>query len=150
MDFSISWRKRFLLCLTTPLLLLLSLVPNVNVATAQSTACHTCITNAILSITNCNSLTSSELTSIDSIIHGKKINTNLRQYSTSDPKGFSCLEALMWDVVNYKAKLWGQCLNPTAACPWAEMMQYMEMIPKTASIYGAMNPPPIALVDPPA
>jgi len=61
--------------------------------------------------------------------------------NVAEPVVFHCLTAMMWDIVHYKATLWDKCLDPGVGCPWSEMMHYMEMIPKIASIYGASEPP---------
>lgn len=106
-------------------------------AQAQSTNCHTCIQKAIPAVANCTTLTATQLTTIDTIIHGADVSN----FQTQDPASFNCLVALMWDSIQYRGQLWGKCLNPDTACPWAEMMQYLEMIPRTAAIYGAPNPP---------
>ncbi|KAF8932048.1 hypothetical protein CPC16_008245 [Podila verticillata] len=115
-------------------------------AQAQSTNCHTCIQKAITAVANCTTLTATQLTTIDTIIHGADVSN----FQTQDPTSFSCLVALMWDSIQYKGQLWGKCLNPDTACPWAEMMQYLEMIPRTAAIYGAPNPPAQVLLNGPA
>ncbi|KAF9385286.1 hypothetical protein CPB97_004949 [Podila verticillata] len=115
-------------------------------AQAQSTNCHACIQKAIPTVANCTTLTATQLTTIDTIIHGADVSN----FQTQDPTSFSCLVALMWDSIQYKGELWGTCLNPDTACPWAEMMQYLEMIPRTAAIYGAPNPPAQVLLNGPA
>ncbi|KAF8928927.1 hypothetical protein BGZ58_009276 [Dissophora ornata] len=117
---------------------------------AQSTACHSCILSTIPTVANCTSLTATQLTTLDQVILGLNAFSSPDAYKTQDAAGFSCLTALMWDVVEYKAQLWGRCLDPTNSCPWSEMMQWLEMIPKIAAIYGAPYPPAQVLKDGPA
>ncbi|CAO3574243.1 unnamed protein product [Mortierella alpina] len=115
-----------------------------------STNCHACIRKAIPTVENCTSLTAPQLDLLDKVILGQEVVTSTELYKTQDPAGYICLTAMMWDIVEYKAKLWGTCLDPTNACPWSEMMQWLEMIPKIASIYGVKNPPAQVLKDGPA
>ncbi|KAF9133836.1 hypothetical protein BGX30_012138 [Mortierella sp. GBA39] len=121
------------------LLLILALTSTTTVA-AQSDICHACIRKAITTVPDCASLTPASLDTLDKIIIGSADDAT-DKYKTSDPAGLKCLTALMWDSVQYKGKLWGGCLDPRTACPWAEMMQWLEIIPKVASIYGAGAPP---------
>ncbi|KAG0338388.1 hypothetical protein BG000_004061 [Podila horticola] len=115
---------------------------------AQSTNCHTCIQKAIPAVANCTTLTPTQLTTVDDIIHGA--NKDPSSFKTQDPASFNCLVGLMWDSIQYKGQLWGKCLSPDTACPWAEMMQYLEMIPRTAAVFGATNPPAQVLLNGPA
>ncbi|KAF9335274.1 hypothetical protein BG006_000492 [Podila minutissima] len=115
---------------------------------AQSTKCYACIQKAILTVAGCTTLTPTQLTTVDSIIHGADKNPS--GFKTQDPASFNCLVGLMWDSIQYKGQLWGNCLNPDTACPWAEMMQYLEMIPRTAAVFGAPNPPAQVLLNGPA
>ncbi|KAG9322691.1 hypothetical protein KVV02_008268 [Mortierella alpina] len=117
---------------------------------AQSDTCHACITRSIPLVANCAALTPSSYKNLDEVIHGIEVYSTPYQYRDVDPDGFTCLNALMWDIVYYRATLWGSCLDPTAACSWVEMSHYLEMIPKIASIYGAKDGPPIDLIDPPS
>ncbi|KAI1320843.1 hypothetical protein EDD11_009800 [Mortierella claussenii] len=125
------------------------MVPDGFPASAQSANCHACIRRVTPTITNCTGLTTTQLGTVDSVIHGVKLFAGIDDYLSKDPAGFRCVSAMMWDIVRYRGHLWSNCLNPTTACPWAEMMQYLTMIPKIASIYGAQNPPAAILVDPP-
>lgn len=125
----------------SPLLLLVLLACSVPAVSAQSPNCHACIRKAIPTVENCTTLTAPQLDLLDKVILGQEVVTSTELYRTQDPAGYSCLTAMMWDVVEYKAKLWGTCLDPTNSCPWSEMMQWLEMIPKIASIYGVKNPP---------
>jgi hypothetical protein len=102
-----SWRRLLLLCLP---IILLSYIP---VITAQSTQCHGCILKAIPMVEICATLTSAQLATLDRVIHGG-------QAFTTPSAGFQCLVSLMWDVVHYKAKLWGHCLDSQSACPWTD------------------------------
>ncbi|KAG0090486.1 hypothetical protein BGZ93_007664 [Podila epicladia] len=115
---------------------------------AQSTKCHACIQKAILTVAECTTLTSTQLTTVDSIIHGADKNPSY--FNTREPASFNCLVGLMWDSIQYKGQLWSKCLSPDTACPWAEMMQYLEMIPRTAAVFGAPNPPAQVLLNGPA
>ncbi|GJJ68374.1 hypothetical protein EMPS_00720 [Entomortierella parvispora] len=118
---------------------------------AQSDPCHACILKAIPSVGNCTSLTSTQLSTLDTVILGQAPpGGSVDSFKTANPQGFACLNSLMWDIVEYKGQLWGQCLDPTSSCPWAEMMQWLEMIPKIAAIYGAPNPPAQVLKGGPA
>ncbi|KAH7049781.1 hypothetical protein BKA57DRAFT_323834 [Linnemannia elongata] len=135
----------------SPLLLLLILaLTSTTTVTAQSDKCHACIRKAITTVPDCAGLTPTSLDTLDKIIIGSAIADSTDKYKTSDPAGLKCLTALMWDSVQYKGKLWGGCLDPVNLCPWAEMMQWLEIIPKVASIYGAGNPPVQVLVGAPA
>ncbi|KAF8938386.1 hypothetical protein BGZ47_008619 [Haplosporangium gracile] len=131
------------------LLVLLALTSTPATVTAQSDKCHACIRKAISTVPDCAGLTSTSLDTLDKIIIGSST-VDVDKYRTSDPAGLKCLTALMWDSVQYKGKLWGGCLDPDNACPWAEMMQWLEIIPKVASIYGAGAPPAQVLVGAPA
>ncbi|KAG0018542.1 hypothetical protein BGZ82_000406 [Podila clonocystis] len=115
---------------------------------AQSTNCHACIQKAIPAVNNCTTLTPTQLTTVDAIIHGADKDPS--SFKTQDPASFNCLVGLMWDSIQYKGQLWGQCLSPDTACPWAEMMQYLEMIPRTAAVFGAPSPPAQVLLNGPA
>ncbi|KAF9111946.1 Succinate--CoA ligase [GDP-forming] subunit beta, mitochondrial [Mortierella sp. AM989] len=128
--------------------LLLTVTPSP--ANAQSENCLSCIKRAIPTVTNCEALSSAQYAVIEKLIHGANVHTSVEQYKVAEPVAYNCLVSLMWDIVHYKAKLWGTCLQPKTACPWPEMMHYMEMIPKVASIYGVKNPPSQVLVDGPA
>ncbi|KAF9119821.1 hypothetical protein BGW39_011897 [Mortierella sp. 14UC] len=130
--------------------LLLALLALVSVTSAQSTNCHACIRRAIPSVSNCTSLSATQLDNLDKVIVGSNVYSSVDQFKTTDAAGFGCLTALMWDSVQYKGKLWGTCLDPVNSCPWAEMMHWMEIIPKLASIYGAPSPPAQVLVGAPA
>ncbi|KAG0366669.1 hypothetical protein BGZ54_005045 [Gamsiella multidivaricata] len=132
------------------LLVLLALSSSSTNVAAQSTNCHNCILKAIPTVGNCTSLSATQLQTLDKVILGQNAFSSISSYSTQDPTGFACLTALMWDIVEYKAKLWGTCLDPTNSCPWAEMMQWLEMIPKIAAIYGSPNPPAQVLQNAPA
>ncbi|KAF9943018.1 hypothetical protein BGZ67_008649 [Mortierella alpina] len=134
----------------SPLLLLVLLACSIPAISAQSTNCHACIRKAIPTVENCTSLTAPQLDLLDKVILGQEVVTSTELYRTQDPAGYSCLTAMMWDIVEYQAKLWGTCLDPTNSCPWSEMMQWLEMIPKIASIYGVKNPPAQVLKDGPA
>lgn len=123
------------------LLLIILALTSTTTVTAQSDKCHACIRKAITTVPDCAGLTPTSLDTLDKIIIGSAIPGSTDTYKTSDPAGLKCLTALMWDSVQYKGKLWGGCLDPGTACPWAEMMQWMEIIPKVASIYGAGAPP---------
>ncbi|KAF9896506.1 hypothetical protein BX616_007310, partial [Lobosporangium transversale] len=139
-------RSLFLACLSTGLVLLLSSSSfssssSIYFVSAQSQNCHSCIKRTVPLVDNCSALTPAQYQTLDKLIHGAKVHENIGVYHREDPKGFDCLVALMWDIVHYKAKLWGACLDPKTACPWGEMMHYFTIIPKIASIYGAQNPP---------
>ncbi|KAI1320922.1 hypothetical protein EDD11_009245 [Mortierella claussenii] len=138
----------------SPLFLLLaitlSVLSSLSFTSAQSDKCHACILKAIPTVANCTSLTATQLATLDKVILGETAGTTVSGYKTSDAAGFTCLTALMWDIVEYKAQLWGKCLDPTNGCPWPEMMQWLEMIPKIAAIYGSPNPPAQVLKDGPA
>ncbi|KAG0205002.1 hypothetical protein BGX28_003252 [Mortierella sp. GBA30] len=135
----------------SPLVLLVLLTfSTTTTVSAQSTNCHACILKAIPTVEKCTALTDTQLATIDKIILGQTVVPSVETYKTQDPTGFNCLNAMMWDIVEYKGKLWGKCLDPTSSCPWAEMMQWLEMIPKIASIYGAPNPPAQVLKNGPA
>ncbi|KAG0323781.1 hypothetical protein BGZ99_002493 [Dissophora globulifera] len=120
------------------------------VVSAQSTNCHSCILKAIPTITNCTTLTTAQLNTLDQVILGQNAFSSPDSYKTQDATGFNCLTALMWDIVEYKAQLWGHCLDPTSSCPWTEMMQWLEMIPMIAAVYGSPSPPAQLLKDGPA
>ncbi|KAG0293675.1 hypothetical protein BGZ96_002466 [Linnemannia gamsii] len=105
---------------------------------------------AIPTVPNCAGVSATTLDTLDKIITGSVIPGTVDAYGTTDPAGLKCLTALMWDIVQYKGKLWGGCLDQTNNCPWAEMMQWLEIIPKVASIYGAGAPPAQVLVGAPA
>lgn len=51
--------------------------------------------------------------------------------------------------MHYKDTLWSSCLQPDKACVWAEMMQYLQIVTKVASIYGMRTPPAAVLIDAP-
>ncbi|KAG0273699.1 hypothetical protein BGZ95_010502 [Linnemannia exigua] len=129
--------------------LLLALLALVSVS-AQSTNCHACIRKAVPLVSNCTSLSTAQLDNLDKVMIGSPVYSAVDQFKTTDAAGFGCLTALMWDSVQYKGKLWNACLDPANSCPWAEMMQWMEIIPKLASIYGAPSPPAQVLVGAPA
>ncbi|KAF9921378.1 hypothetical protein FBU30_008626 [Linnemannia zychae] len=133
-----------------PLVLLLAtLFAFISTTTAQSEPCHACILSAIPKVASCTGLPATSLTTLDKIILGMSVTESVDSYRTTDPAGLQCLTALMWDSVHYSGKLWGSCFNPTNACSWAEMMQWLEIIPKIASIYGAGTPPAQVLVGAP-
>ncbi|KAG0326332.1 hypothetical protein BGZ99_009684 [Dissophora globulifera] len=108
-----------------------------------------CIHGSIPFVADCTSLTQTQLATLDSVIHGVRVYTNIGDYRTKDPGAFGCLKSLMWDVVHYNANLWSTCLDPETRCSWHEMMHYLEMIPKIAASYGVPNPPAQVLVNPP-
>ncbi|KAF9901636.1 hypothetical protein EC991_005823 [Linnemannia zychae] len=135
---------------TTLLLALLAALATVSLTSAQSTNCHACIRKAIPTVNNCTTLSTAQLDNLDKIIIGSTVYSQVDQFKTTDAAGFGCLTALMWDSVHYTGKLWSTCLDPVNSCPWAEMMQWLEMIPKLASIYGAPSPPAQVLVGAPA
>ncbi|KAF9098857.1 hypothetical protein BGX29_001711 [Mortierella sp. GBA35] len=138
--------------LWAPLLLLviLALTTISTLVSAQSIKCHACIRKAVPTVTNCTSLPATSLETLDKIILGAKVVESVETYRTTDPAGLQCLTDLMWDSVHYKGKLWSTCFDPANSCPWAEMMQWLEIIPKVASIYGAGAPPAQVLVGGPA
>ncbi|KAG0046839.1 hypothetical protein BGZ83_007994 [Gryganskiella cystojenkinii] len=139
---SISACKGFLLlCLSA--LLLPSFFLNSQIS-AQSPNCHNCIKRAIPKIGNCTALTPTQLTTLDTLLHGAKLYSNASLFRVNEPAAFDCLVSLMWDIVHYKATLWDQCLDPGVGCPWLEMMHYFTIIPRIASLYG-VNDPPFAL-----
>ncbi|KAG0085333.1 hypothetical protein BGZ93_007891 [Podila epicladia] len=108
---------------------------------AQSPNCHACIKRIVPTVANCTTLTPAQLNTVDLAIHGHKFGEESSTFKTTEPAAFECLTALMWDSVHYKASLWSKCLDPASSCPWAEMMQYMTIIPRMAAVYGAKNPP---------
>ncbi|KAG0380468.1 hypothetical protein BGX24_008103 [Mortierella sp. AD032] len=130
---------------TTLLLALLALVS----VSAQSDNCHACIRKAVSTVSNCTTLSTAQLDNLDKVMVGANVYSSVDLFKTTDAAGFGCLTALMWDSVQYKGKLWAACLEPTKSCPWAEMMQWMEIIPKLASVYGAPTPPAQVLVGAP-
>ncbi|KAF9098574.1 hypothetical protein BGX23_005877 [Mortierella sp. AD031] len=144
-----TWSSPFTLCLSTLVLLLLSL-SLITPTTAQTHNCYSCIQKTIPTIGNCTSFTPVQYTTIDKLIHGNELFNTTSDFRKGDPPAFQCVTALMWDVVHYKASFWSKCLEPAKACSWAEMMQYLEIIPKIASIYGVQNPPASILIDAPA
>ncbi|KAF9188541.1 hypothetical protein BGZ50_001263 [Haplosporangium sp. Z 11] len=117
---------------------------------AQSDKCHACIRKAIPSVSACAALTPTQVDTLDKVITGQEAFSAVETYRTQDPSGYECLVALMWDIVEYKGQLWAKCLDPANSCPWAEMMQWLEIIPKIASIYGFKNPPAQVLKNAPA
>ncbi|KAF9583984.1 hypothetical protein BGW38_007957 [Lunasporangiospora selenospora] len=116
---------------------------------AQTPTCLSSIVSAIPSVQDCAGLSASQMTELNTIILGMKPTQPIESYKTRDPTGFKCLTAMMWDIVEYKGKLWGSCLDATK-CSWSEMMQWLEMIPKVAAVYGAPNPPAQVLKNGPA
>ncbi|KAI9232054.1 MAG: hypothetical protein BYD32DRAFT_429321 [Podila humilis] len=108
---------------------------------AQSDTCHACIKKTAPTVTNCTTLTPTQIDTLDKAIHGAKLYEESSGFRVAEPAVFECLSALMWDSVHYKAVLWSKCLDPAAACSWTEMMQYMTIIPRMAAVYGAKNPP---------
>ncbi|KAF9539135.1 hypothetical protein EC957_005776 [Mortierella hygrophila] len=116
---------------------------------AQSPGCYSCIKTAIPTVQNCASLSPKQYATLEKVMYGAKVYETSFDYATADPAGQSCLVSLMWDVVHYKAQLWSNCFDPATACSWNEMMLYMTLIPKIASIYGAPDVPAPILVDAP-
>ncbi|KAF9438056.1 hypothetical protein BGZ76_009928, partial [Entomortierella beljakovae] len=108
---------------------------------AQSDKCYSCIQGAIPKTTNCEALSAAQYEVIEKIIHGAKVYNSIGVLKAEEPISYNCLVSLMWDVVHYKANLWSTCLKPDTACSWPEMMHYLEMIPKVASVYGFESPP---------
>ncbi|KAF9908587.1 RNA helicase [Linnemannia zychae] len=100
-------------------------------------------------IQNCTSLTPKQYNMLEKVMYGVKLYETSSQYAIADPTGYSCLVSIMWDVVYYKAQLWSHCLDPVAVCSWNEMMLYMGLIPRIASVYGAQNVPAPQLIDGP-
>ncbi|KAF9427854.1 hypothetical protein BGZ94_004007 [Podila epigama] len=136
-----SWFST-LVSLALSLIILVACTPSL--ITAQSDNCHACIQRTIPTVKECTSINPTQQALLDDLIHGKKLPDYTSSYSslaTKDPVTFACLEGLMWDSVHYKAQLWSKCLDPAAACPWTEMMQYMTIITRMAAVYGAKNPP---------
>jgi hypothetical protein len=111
--------------------------------TAQSPGCYTCIQNIIPKVQNCTSLSPKQYATLEKVMYGVKVYETSSVYATVDPAGHSCLVSLMWDVIHYKAQLWSHCLDPVVSCSWNEMMLYMGLIPRIASVYGAPNVPVI-------
>ncbi|KAI7819196.1 hypothetical protein BC939DRAFT_460527 [Gamsiella multidivaricata] len=141
---SFSWRTLFLLSLG-----LLSAF-TIQITSAQSDNCHSCIKRAIPSIPDCVGLSTAQLSTLDTIMHGNDVYDKVEQFRTAEPAAFKCLDAMMWDILHYKAKFWSQCLEPKAACSWSEMMQYLTIIPRISGVYGVKNLPAQVLIDGPA
>ncbi|KAI8355274.1 hypothetical protein B0O80DRAFT_448896 [Mortierella sp. GBAus27b] len=121
-----------------------------NLISAQSTNCHSCLRKAIPAISKCSSLTVAQQETLNEVIIGKPLFDSVGTYKTQDPPGFTCLGAMMWDVIEYKGKLWGSCLDPANSCNWSEMMQWLSMITRIAAVYGTPNPPAQVLRNAPA
>ncbi|KAK3832838.1 MAG: hypothetical protein J3R72DRAFT_453719 [Linnemannia gamsii] len=113
---------------------------------AQSPNCYNCIQKNIPKIQNCTSLTPKQYATLEKVMYGVKLYETSSEYVLADPAGHSCLVSLMWDIVHYKAQLWSTCLDPVAVCSWNEMMLYMGLIPRIASVYGAQNVPAPQLI----
>lgn len=111
--------------------------------TAQSPDCYHYIQNITPKVLNCTSLSLKQYATLEKVMYGVKLYETSSVYTTVDPAGYSCLVSLMWDVVHYRAQLWSHCLDPVASCSWNEMMLYMGLIPRIASVYGASNVPVI-------
>ncbi|KAF9155516.1 GTP-binding nuclear protein gsp1/Ran [Linnemannia schmuckeri] len=115
---------------------------------AQSPGCYSCIQKNIPKVQNCTFLSPKQYATLEKVIYGVKLYETSSVYATVDPAGQNCLVSLMWDVVHYKAQLWSHCLDPMMYCSWNEMMLYMSLIPRIASIYGATDVPPIVVNGP--
>lgn len=109
--------------------------------TAQSPGCYSCIKKTIPTVQNCTSLSPKQYATLEKVMYGVKVYETSSVYATVDPAGQSCLVSLMWDIVHYKAQLWSHCLDPVMICSWNEMMLYMGLIPRIASVYGVPDVP---------
>ncbi|KAF9125263.1 hypothetical protein BGW39_007528 [Mortierella sp. 14UC] len=87
---------------------------------AQSPHCYNCVQKTIPKVQNCTTLTLKQYTTLEKVMYGAKL------YETSP-----------------------HCLDPAADCSWNEMMLYMGLIPRTASVYGAQSAPAPQLIDDP-
>ncbi|KAF9923479.1 hypothetical protein FBU30_006486 [Linnemannia zychae] len=116
---------------------------------AQSQNCHACILQTIPKVENCTTLSQTQHATLVRVIHGDELFNATSDFRNGDPASFQCLVSLMWNVVHYKDTLWSSCLEPSKRCVWAEMMQYLQIITKVASIYGMRTPPAAVLIDPP-
>ncbi|KAF9912407.1 hypothetical protein EC991_011099 [Linnemannia zychae] len=143
---STSFRSGLLLALST-LLLLLTFTPSLT--TAQDPKCLSCIQQTIPRVENCTTLNPTQHAHLIRLIHGDELFNTTSDFRNGDPPAFQCLVSLMWNVVHYKDTLWSTCLNPGKSCVWAEMMAYLQIITKVASIYGMRTPPPAVLIDAP-
>ncbi|KAK3847568.1 MAG: hypothetical protein J3R72DRAFT_431672 [Linnemannia gamsii] len=142
---SSSFRSGLLLTLTA-LLLLLTFS---SFTTAQAPQCLTCIEQTIPKVQNCTTLSPTQHATIIKLIHGDELFNTTSDFRNGDPPAFECVVSLMWNVVHYKDTLWKSCLHPEKACVWAEMMAYLQIVTKVASIYGMRTPPPAILIDAP-
>ncbi|OAQ29166.1 hypothetical protein K457DRAFT_138203 [Linnemannia elongata AG-77] len=135
-----TWKSGLFLALTT-LLLALTFTPTTTFTNAQSPQCHACIVQTIPRVTNCTTLPQTSHITLIKLIHGDELFNVTSDFRNGDPPAFDCLVSLMWNVVHYKDTLWSSCLQPDKACVWAEMMQYLQIVTKVASIYGMRTPP---------
>ncbi|KAF9584128.1 hypothetical protein BGW38_007488 [Lunasporangiospora selenospora] len=146
-----SLRPSFFLALFLGLALtVLGFLPST--ALAQTQGCLKCIQTTIPKVKGCTQLSQTQLTELDTIIHGikaKNYQSDYSTYSTKEPVGFKCLSELVYDSVHYKATLWSTCLDPRDRCSWTEMMQYMQIITRMGPVYGLKEPPAQILVDSP-